>query len=203
VAKMVNKKSFTTIQKWESGVADPPIWAIGKLSKIYNVSIDDLYNENIEKMENHKHENIAQYSFSYANLPVGISAGLLEECDAITQFDKISIPDALMGKYARNKRVVIMHVNGESMNNVIPNGSMIAVLSGIDPESLKNGDIVVATNGDRTYTVKRFYNDEENQRIILRPDSNSLAFSDIVFDHENADELKIFGKVVVYSVVLE
>ena len=43
IAQYLNKKSFTTVQKWESGVADPPLGIVGKLAELYNVSIDDLY----------------------------------------------------------------------------------------------------------------------------------------------------------------
>ena len=50
--------------------------------------------------------------------------------------------------------------------------------------------------------MKRFINDERNQRIILRPDSTDESFSDIIIPYDIADDLRIFGKVVVYSVIL-
>ncbi len=43
IAQYLNKKSFTTVQKWESGIADPPLGVVGKLAELYKVSIDDLY----------------------------------------------------------------------------------------------------------------------------------------------------------------
>mgnify|MGYP002516626452 CR=1 FL=1 len=43
IAQYLNKKSFTTVQKWESGAADPPLGVVGKLAELYKVSIDDLY----------------------------------------------------------------------------------------------------------------------------------------------------------------
>ena len=139
---------------------------------------------------------------SYHIIPVGVSAGALESIDAISTFDTLEVPDILLGRYARNKKVVFMHVNGESMNNVIESGSLIAVLTGIEKESLSNGDIVIASNGGEGYTVKRFYDDPENSRVILRPDSTDMTFLPIVIPYENAVDFRIFGRVVIYQVIL-
>ncbi len=43
IADYLGKKSFTTVQKWETDVADPPLGVVGKLAELYKVSIDDLY----------------------------------------------------------------------------------------------------------------------------------------------------------------
>lgn len=43
IAKYLGKKSFTTVQKWESGISEPPLFALGKLSELYQTSMDDLY----------------------------------------------------------------------------------------------------------------------------------------------------------------
>ena len=42
IAKELGYKSFTTIQKWESGVADPPLDKLSRLAEIFKVDIDDL-----------------------------------------------------------------------------------------------------------------------------------------------------------------
>lgn len=42
VANMLGYKSFTTIQKWESGVSEPPIKKLQELSKLFDVDIDDM-----------------------------------------------------------------------------------------------------------------------------------------------------------------
>jgi repressor LexA len=141
-------------------------------------------------------------SSQYSVVPAGIAAGSLEEIDCMMDLPQASVPDIMMGRWAGNHRVVLMHVNGTSMDRVIPDRSVIAVLTGTEPEDIRNGDIVVATDGDRTYTVKRFYDDKDNHRLILRPDSNNPSFLPIVFPYDQADDLKIIGKVVIYSVFL-
>ena len=42
IANMLGYKSFTTIQKWESGVSEPPLKALKKLSEIVNLDMNDL-----------------------------------------------------------------------------------------------------------------------------------------------------------------
>lgn len=42
IANKLGYKSFTTIQKWESGVSEPPLKALKKLSEIFNVDMNDL-----------------------------------------------------------------------------------------------------------------------------------------------------------------
>ena len=51
-------------------------------------------------------------SSKYIHLPTAISAGLPLNVDAITEADKISIPDSIMGKWAGSKGIMVLNVNG-------------------------------------------------------------------------------------------
>lgn len=51
VANYLGKKSFTTVQKWESDVSDPPLAIVGKLAELYKVSIDDLFYQDLANSE--------------------------------------------------------------------------------------------------------------------------------------------------------
>lgn len=42
LASMLGYNTFTTIQKWESGVSTPPLGTFAKLAEIFGVSMDDL-----------------------------------------------------------------------------------------------------------------------------------------------------------------
>lgn len=144
----------------------------------------------------------ATASFSYTLIPVGISAGQLEDCEALTRLPKISVPDVIMGPYARDPNVVFMRVNGESMNRVIENGATIAVMTGLDRCQICNGDIVIARHDGAGYTIKRYYDLPEKRQIILTPDSNDPGYLPIPISYESPDALRLFGKVVMYSVIL-
>lgn len=195
IAKKLGYKSFTTIQKWETGMAEPPVGKLYELADILRVNIMELLGE--ESDNNITDMPISTYKF----VPASVSAGALTNIDSISYMPSVIIPDFMMGRYAGNRNIILMHVNGESMNNVIQNGAVIAVLTNVDLSDIHDGDIVVIKNGG-DYTVKRFYNDSPHQEFVFRPDSNNMAFRDIVFSYENTDDLYLIGKVVMYNVTL-
>lgn len=195
IAKKLGYKSFTTIQKWETGMAEPPVGKLYELADILRVNIMELLGE--ESDNNITDMPISTYKF----VPASVSAGALTNIDSINYMPSVIIPDFMMGRYAGNRNIILMHVNGESMNNVIQNGAVIAVLTNVDLSDIHDGDIVVIKNGG-DYTVKRFYNDSSHQEFVFRPDSNNMAFRDIVFSYENTDDLYLIGKVVMYNVTL-
>lgn len=94
----------------------------------------------------------------------------------------------MMGRYAGNKNILLMAVNGESMNNVIQNGSVIAILTNIELLDIHDGDIVVIKNGG-DYTVKRFYNDKQHKEFVFKPDSSVWHFGTSYLSYENTDDI--------------
>ena len=182
--------SESTVGKWTLEKATPRMGAIQKISDYFNIPKAYILEE----------DNTTDYphSFYYNHFDTPISAGLPDHVEAVTDVDEIEIPDSIMGKHAGQKDIFITKVNGQSMNRIIPDGSLIAVKP-IDLHQIKQGDIVVySDNGD--YSVKRFYKNEE--QLIFRPDSNDDSFFDYITSTDNTN-LKIHGKVVVYIVELD
>lgn len=191
----INKIKLPIIEAIARNLDVNPMWLIGKSE---HKEVKDMLNSwNASTAANKPIP-----TFDYIHIPVGIAAGALESCEALMDLPTVNLPDFLLGKYARNKNIVIMHVNGESMNNVIQNGATIAVLTNVTLENIHDGDIVVAATDEGEYTIKHYLDDEKNYRIILRPDSTDPTYTDLVFDYDEAQNLKIFGKVVIYSVSL-
>lgn len=154
-----------------------PMWLMGKTNQKYMIHPVRLFH-------------------SYPYIDKGISAGAFMDVEPIDSMPTLTLPDELLGKrYAGNKNIILMHVNGDSMNRVIDDGSMIAVLTGVEKESLKENDIVIA-KCDGQFTCKRFHNDIANRRIVLTPDSDDLSFLPIVVSYD--ETLEIVGKVVLY-----
>lgn len=137
----------------------------------------------------------------YNYFDASISAGAPSTVEAFDEdhVEQIAIPDMLMGKYAGCSDIFFTSINGESMNNVIPNKSMVAVKKIDSVYDLENNDIVVFSN-DNEFSVKRFINDKTNERIIFRPDSNDISFTDVVVSYTEAENLVVYGKVIVYVV---
>lgn len=58
IAELFGYKSYTTIQKWESGESEPSVKKLKELAKLYNVSMNVLLTKDIEKegiIENENH----------------------------------------------------------------------------------------------------------------------------------------------------
>lgn len=64
LAEMLGYKSFTTIQKWESGVSEPSMAVAQKIANLFHVDIDDLIKTDLEagkpKDEYYLNEETAQ-----------------------------------------------------------------------------------------------------------------------------------------------
>src|SRR5690625_3559713 len=110
----------STLSRYENEERDFPINDVGKFADALNTSVEYLLGLNKTKNVN---------SFEYHYYPTSISAGVPLEVDGMTNDDiqKISLPDTVMGKWAGNKDIYITRVNGESMNKIIPDQSLIAV----------------------------------------------------------------------------
>lgn len=193
VAKKLGKNRATVYRYESSEIENMPLDIIKPLSEVLRVTPAYL-------MGWESKDELPDLSSDYPFIPATISAGLPLNVESIKSDDveQITIPDSLMGKYAGSKDIYFMRVNGESMNNVMPDRSLIAVKS-INLSSLKNGDIVVYSDG-HDYSVKRFYRD--GTRLIFRPDSKDDRFYDYITDINN-QELVIHGKVVLYIVELD
>lgn len=196
LAKELGRKSSSSISEWEKGKYTPKMGVLSQIAKIFNVNIDDLMERDLSKPNSQSQKAFTTSRYRHFDTP--ISAGLPDHVDAVTNADTIELPDSVMGKHAGQRDIFITRVNGESMNRIIPDCSLIAVKP-MDLHQIKQGDIVVySDNGD--YSVKRFY--KNNDQLIFRPDSNDDSFFDYITSTNNSN-LIIHGKVVVYIVELD
>ena len=131
---------------------------------------------------------LSQYPF----VPDAVAAGIPCTIEGRKELPTIGISDTIMGKYAGNKHILIMRVNGESMNKVIPNGSFVAVKTDIEVKSLKDGDLVVFGK-EHEYSLKHFY--DAGEKIVFKPNSTDVRFTDHVYDKD--EPIFIIGKVVM------
>jgi len=189
---------YTTLSDWINAKTYPRIDKIELMANYFGIKKSDLVedspsiNNDVIHMDN---------SSSYNYFDAGLSAGVLMEVDPYTQQNtkQIILSDIMMGKYAGDKDIFISHVNGESMNRVIPNESLIAIKKFQTLSDLTNGDIVVFQDGG-DMSIKRFYNDVNSQIITFNPDSYDSSYHPINYRYEDFGDVRIVGKVVVYTV---
>lgn len=134
-------------------------------------------------------------------IDAAVSAGTPSNVDPFTSQDLklASISQNLLGKYAEAKNLLMMKVNGESMNRILPDGSIIGVQKVESLSDFSNGNIVVFSNlGD--FYVKRIYINSKLKLVDFLPDSTDKSFQPISYLFSNMDNIKILGKVVFHTI---
>lgn len=177
-----------TVQRYESGnIKNLKSDTIEEISDVLNVEPAYLMGWVQE----------APVASTYTYYPTPVAAGALTTIEGVTP-EEIQIPDAVMGKYAGNKDILFLRVNGDSMNKLIPNDSLIAVKK-VNLDAITDNDIVVFSE-DHEYSVKRYFNDVDNKRLIFKTESTNQSFTDHIVKYSDAENLVFHGKVVLYIV---
>ena len=131
------------------------------------------------------------------------AAGTFSELQSEKNFILIEGPENSSGKDYFACRII-----GESMNRVIPSGS-ICIFKPYTGGS-RNGKIVLVENRDiqdpdfnsaftiKTYSSEKSVSEEswEHTSIKLRPNSYDKSYQDIIITEDNAGEMRIIGEFV-------
>ena len=156
IADYTGKKSFTTVQKWESGVSDPSIEVASKLANLYNVSLDDLYYSDLEK-EAAKPQATKSKGI---RIPVlgRIAAGVpIDAVQEILDYEEITPEMNSMGEYFALK------IHGASMEPRMVEGDVVIVRKQDDVES---GDVAIVLINGNDATVKRVKKQKDGITLI-------------------------------------
>lgn len=175
----------STVSMWISKKSTPPMGVVQKLADLFGVSTDEMIYGITPELKQVKIKYDDYFPLNYCtNLSAGSPTELLEaEPDAV-----VYVPIKFQNKI---KRLHAFQVNGTSMNNVIPDRSIV-VAEEVPDTILKEGTIVVAfINGEAT--VKRIY-PGENQ-VMLMPDSSDKAHQPIIVN-TSVEQVYIIGRVI-------
>lgn len=205
LAIKLNRKSSSSVSEWEKGIHMPSIGTLSDIAEIFSVSITDLMKKDLSNITTTKPKNnITSFATStYNYFESGLSANLLETLNPFTAEDvqQITLSDVIFGKNAGDPDLFLTHINTKSVNNTIPNKSLIAVKKAKSIKDLANGDIVLFRENDKI-SIKRFYNDEKNGVVSFLPDSKEKEFFPSTYRYEDLNDLDIIGKIITYIVEL-
>lgn len=216
IAKKFGYKSFTTIQKWESGASEPSVSVVKALSEMYGVSLNDIVHTDLEltTTDNEAEEELIntyrELSTENKTKLVDYSTELLEgqtsikENNGLYSVEVIEAVAAGLGyRYGNNESTIyytdrsdLKHydyatlVTGDSMYPTYNDGDIVLVRSGYDNV---NGDVYVIDYDGKSY-VKKLYNDGDRFRLV----SINRDYDNIIIDIPIADGayFNIIGKVV-------
>lgn len=199
-------KTKSAVSRWISGENYPKMDEVERLTELFNTDVETLIFGATNIIEGAKNAEESAEKDYYDFFDVNIAAGGIEAIERIYKeeddVEQIEISDEIMGRYAGCGDLFFTRLNGDSMNKVIPDKSLIAIKKLNNHNEYCNDDIVMFSYDDG-YSVKRFFNDKENEQIIFSPESTVRGFHDIVVPYELASNLKMLGKVVLYIVNLD
>lgn len=159
----------STVSKWEKGnIKNMKRDKIRGLAQVLKINPLLLGINPSEK------DQESQYNY----FDVGLSAEILSKDDLFQSIDtkQITLPDAIMGKFAGNPNVIISRINSEAMNRVIPNGSLIIIQKVDSLEALKDNDILFIKMASQ-YQLNDFIIKRKNILLFLHPIPIMIVFT--------------------------
>lgn len=164
-----------SLSKYESGTHEPNLRTLKALAEIYGVDPQELL------FAQDPHLPVMNFKIQvYGRIPAGIPFEAIQDL-----LEDVEIPTWL----AEKKGLFGLKVVGDSMNKILPDGS-IAVLQMTN--NLNNGEIgAIMVNGFDA-TLKRFY--KLTDSIVLEPSSYNSEYTAQVYTEDT--EVKPIGKLV-------
>ena len=199
-AELVKRTNINkgALSSYLSGRYEPKQKAIYELAKALNVNEAWLmgYDVPIERTENIIESNLEELNVKIKfddyfplHYCTNLSAGSLEE---LLDNEPNAIVYVPIKYQLRKNRLHAFKVNGTSMDNVIPDGSIVIAENVDNALDLKDGTIVVAWV-DNGATVKRLYAKEGS--VTLMPDSSDKSHRPIDVNLDTSP-IQIIGRVI-------
>lgn len=186
LAKLLGKKSSSSVSEWEKGTYTPKSGVLSDISKIFNVSLHDLMNEDMTIPDNLK--------------PLAPPTVKIPILGKIACGDPINADENIEGYLYKSAEglpsgeLMALWTKGDSMSPTIPEGAIVTIRL---QEEAENGELVaVRINSDEDATLKRLK--KQGNTILLMPDNQN--HEPIIVTEDNP--VTIIGKVVSYEVRL-
>lgn len=153
LAKRFGYKSYTTIQKWESGAAEPPLHVLEDLSNLYGYTMHELYTEDLtsEAPSDRCWWRVPLVGTIAAETPILAKENII---------DYFTIDSRVKADFA-------LRVKGNSMVGAGIVSGDIAFFK--KQETLENGEIG-AILSENEVTLKRFY--REGGTVVLQSEND-------------------------------
>jgi repressor LexA len=146
LAALLDYRSFTTIQKWETGSSMPPLDILNRLAVIYQLSVDQLINSDLTRQA--------------VPIPVlgKVKAGIpIEAVENIIGYENINYEEQQDGRY------FYLQVVGDSMKNLrIMEGDLVYIRQQNYLEDYAIGVIMI----DGEATLKRIHYVDEQIHLL-------------------------------------
>lgn len=186
IAEKLGYKSYTTIQKWESGISEPPVKKLKELSILLDADMNDIANKDLQ-FEDNSLAPISNTKSVTIKVLGRVAAGIpLEAVEDIIDTEEIS------DEMSRSGEFFGLQIHGDSMEPRIYDGDVVIVRKQDDAES---GDIVIAMVNGNDATCKRLIKYSHGISLVSL---NSAKYEPMMFTPDEVIQkpVRIIGKVV-------
>lgn len=190
LARMLGKKSGSSISSWESGTYTPKIGTLAKIADIFNVDLDDLMN--IDLSDDARPSNLIPVNTASVSLiPI---LGTIKCGQPILAEDNITGYREELSDRLPSGNLFYLRSQGDSMLPTIPEGSLVLIR---EQPTVEYGEVAaVLVNGDTEATLKRV----KKQGDIIMLIADNPDYPPYIITDDNP--ARIIGKAVQVSVDL-
>jgi len=175
LADKLGYKSYTTIQKWEMGISEPPFRKLAELADLFRISVNDLANKDLEN-PNSVPTSLEKAIGKIRLYNISVSAGAgewLSEGHEYTWVEHGSIPDD--ADFA-------LKVKGDSMSPLYNDKDIVFIRQNVNVEPGQVGVFMLNNEG----YLKRWLG---NKLVSDNPEYEPIAIGEY-------DSFYIGGKVI-------
>lgn len=190
LARMLGKKSGSSISSWESGTYTPKIGTLAKIADIFNVDLDDLMN--IDLSDTSTPTNLIPISrASIVSIPI---LGTIKCGQPILAEENITGYREEWSDRLPSGNLFYLRSQGDSMLPTIPEGSLVLIR---EQPTVEYGEVAaVLVNGDTEATLKRV----KKQGDIVMLIADNPDYPPYIITDDNP--ARIIGKAVLVSTEL-
>lgn len=188
VAEKLGYKTYTTIQKWETGVSEPSIAKLKEFADLVGVDVNDIINTNMEN-DDLSFPNIPNiYPIELKRFPLLGEIACGEP--RFANEDRESYVEASTDIQAD----FCLKAKGDSMINArIQDGDIVFIR---EQPSVYNGEIAAVVIDDEA-TLKRVFYYPEKDLFILKAENSK--YDDLVYSKSELDNVRILGKAIAFQ----
>ncbi len=193
LAAQLGYKSYTTIQKWESGVSEPPLKRAHAIADLFQVDIDDLTKKRFDMSDQVHSSSMPSNAIPFSGtgmcpvlgqIPAGIPS---LACEFIEGYEPIDRPNP--------EEYYWLRVNGYSMIGAgIQSGDFVLIHHQNYAED--NQIVAARVNGDEA-TLKRYK--DQGDTIVLLPENDDYPIRVVSKKDFETGDAAIMGVAVEFK----
>lgn len=210
----VSPQTFNT---WCKAKAIPRMGKIEKLANYFKIQKSDLIDQQTppaqktindidfshltkEELEEVAEENHIPYTkIDYIDQPLYCSSPDVDMLE-YEEHNTVIMSDNLLKGIKNKNRLMLARATGDSMDEIIPDGSFV-IIQRVEPyDNIQNHDIVLY-NYENSLSIKEFIRDENG--LIMRPHSTNPIHKDNIYSFENLKENPLFIIGIIKKVIYD